>query len=337
MLYLDYSRKEGEWIPNPHGGRENLEAIALLREVNRRVYARHPGILMIAEESTAWPGVSRPVDVGGLGFGFKWNMGWMNDSLRYMAREPVHRSYHHDEMTFSIVYAWDENFLLPLSHDEVVHGKRSLLEKMPGDSWQRFANLRAYLAFMWGHPGKKLLFMGGEFAQRREWNHDRGLDWELLAQPEHRGVQQLVRDLNRVYRDCPALYEGDCEPGGFSWLQGDRRRDSVFAWLRRGPGGGSPVLVVANLTPQVHRGYCVGAPEPGWYEECINTDASDYGGSGQGNLGGASAEASPADGQPCSLRLTLPPLATLILAYRPGQEGPGQASPGQASPGREVP
>nr|WP_268939931.1 1,4-alpha-glucan branching protein GlgB [Parahaliea maris] len=317
MLYLDYSRREGEWIANLHGGRENLEAITLLKEVNRRIYARHPGVLMVAEESTAWPGVSQPVDSGGLGFGFKWNMGWMNDSLRYMERDPVHRRFHHDEMTFGIVYAWDENFVLPLSHDEVVHGKRSLLFKMPGDDWQQFANLRAFLAFMWGYPGKKLLFMGGEFAQRREWNHDRGLDWHLLEEPAHRGVQQLVRDLNAVYRSLAALHRHDCEDGGFNWLQANQRDLSVFAWLRWGGEGQPPVLVIANFTPRVHHGYCVGAPLSGWYEECINSDASAYGGSGQGNLGGAQTLPQPADGQPCSLQLTVPPLATLILVHRP--------------------
>ncbi len=322
MLYLDYSRKAGEWIPNREGGRENLDAIALLQEVNRRLYGLHPGILMVAEESTAWPGVSRPVHEGGLGFGFKWNMGWMNDSLRYIARDPVHRSFHHDEMTFGIVYAWDENFVLPLSHDEVVHGKRSLLEKMPGDDWQRFAGLRAYLAFMWAYPGKKLLFMGGEFAQRREWNHDRELDWALLGYDSHRGVQSLVRDLNRVYRALPALHRGDCEPGGFTWLQADRRDISLFAWLRHGSEGEAAVLVVVNFTPHLHANYTVGAPLPGWYEECINSDARDYGGSGQGNLGGVEARSEPADGQPCSLQLTVPPLAALVLAYRPDQEAP---------------
>ncbi|TDG16001.1 1,4-alpha-glucan branching protein GlgB [Seongchinamella unica] len=323
MLYLDYSREEGEWIPNPHGGRENLEAIHLLQSVNRRVYARHPGIMMIAEESTAWPGVSRPVDSGGLGFGFKWNMGWMNDSLRYMARDPIHRQHHHDEMTFSIVYAWDENFVLPLSHDEVVHGKGSMIEKMPGDEWQKFANLRAYLAFMWTHPGKKLLFMGIEIGQRREWNHDRGLDWQLLDQPQHRGVQWLVRDLNRVYVEQPALHQRDCEAGGFEWLQHDRRELSLFAWLRRGHEGAPPVVVIANLTPQPQLGYRVGVPAPGWYEECINTDASEYGGSGAGNQGGVVASDCPCDGLPCSLQLTVPPLATLVLVHRPEKIGQG--------------
>ncbi len=314
MLYLDYSRKPGEWLPNVRGGRENLEAIGFLQRVNERVHARHPGVMMVAEESTAWPGVSRPVDAGGLGFGFKWNMGWMNDSLRYIARDPIHRGYHHDELTFGLVYAWQENFILCLSHDEVVHGKGSLLNKMPGDEWQQFANLRAYLGFMWGHPGKKLLFMGGEFGQRREWNHDRGLDWELLQQPLHRGLQSLVRDLNRLYRLLPALHELDCEPGGFQWLQADRRDISVFAWLRRGERPRDRVLVLVNLTPGVHHGYRVGVPEAGWYRERLNTDAREYGGSGQGNLGGVEASPGPWDGQPCSLLLTLPPLATVILS-----------------------
>lgn len=321
MLYLDYSRKSGEWLPNEHGGRENLEAINLLQLVNERVHARHPGVMMVAEESTAWPGVSRPVHDGGLGFGFKWNMGWMNDSLRYMARDPIHRRYHHDELTFSMVYAWDENFVLCLSHDEVVHGKGALLDKMPGDEWQQFANLRAYLGFMWGHPGKKLLFMGCEFAQRREWNHDRGLDWELLEQAPHRGMQRLVGDLNALYRSLPALYEKDCEPGGFQWLQADRRAVSVYAWLRWGRAHGPRVLVVSNLTPQVHHRYRIGVPDPGWYRECINTDAREYGGSGQGNLGGVEAQAGACDGQPWTLTLTLPPLATIMLLLDSAESG----------------
>ncbi len=277
---------------------------------------------MVAEESTAWPGVSRPVHDGGLGFGFKWNMGWMNDSLRYMARDPIHRRYHHDELTFSMVYAWDENFVLCLSHDEVVHGKGALLGKMPGDEWQRFANLRAYLGFMWGHPGKKLLFMGNEFAQCREWNHDRGLDWALLEQAPHRGMQRLVGDLNRLYRNVPALYEKDCEPGGFQWLQADRKAVSVYAWLRWGHAQRPRLLVISNFTPQVHHRYRVGVPDPGWYRECINTDAHHYGGSGQGNLGGVEAVPGACDGYPWTLTLTVPPLATLMLLLddtEPGQ------------------
>ncbi|HEY7776865.1 MAG TPA: 1,4-alpha-glucan branching protein GlgB [Kineobactrum sp.] len=315
MLYLDYSRQPGAWLPNVHGGRENLEAIELIQRVNERVHARYPGVMMVAEESTAWPGVSRPVANGGLGFGFKWNMGWMNDSLRYMAREPVHRCYHHDELTFSLVYAWDENFILCLSHDEVVHGKRSLLNKMPGDDWQQFANLRAYLGFMWGHPGKKLLFMGDEFAQRREWHHDRQLDWGLLQHSSHNGVARLVRDLNRLYYATPALYEIDYEPTGFKWVQHDRRQISVYAWLRFAVDASQHLLVIANMTPQLHRQYRVGVPESGWYRECMNTDATEYWGSGQGNMGGVVAVAEPCDGQPCSVLLTLPPLATVMLVF----------------------
>ncbi len=314
MLYLDYSREEGQWLPNEHGGRENLDAIGFLQAVNARVYHNHPGIMMVAEESTAWPGVSRPVASGGLGFGYKWNLGWMNDTLRYMARDPLYRQYHHDEMTFAIVYAWHENFILPISHDEVVHGKGSLLGKMPGDEWQQFANLRAYLGFMWGHPGKKLLFMGCEFGQRREWNHDTSLDWHELKLAPHLGVQALVRDLNRVYRGTPALYQGDASPAGFQWLQVANRRQSIFAWLRRGEGD-NLVVVVVNMTPQTHSQYRLGVPRPGWYRECVNTDAQVYGGSGQGNGGGVTAGCEGWDDQPCSLYLRLPPLATLILEH----------------------
>ena len=313
MLYLDYSREAGEWLPNEQGGRENLEAMALLRTVNQRVEANFPGVLMIAEESTAWPGVTRPVADGGLGFSYKWNMGWMNDSLRYIERDPIHRRYHHDEMTFSIVYAYSENFILPLSHDEVVHGKRSLLEKMPGDDWQKFANLRAFLAYMWGHPGKKLLFMGSEFAQRREWNHDRELDWELLDQPLHQGLQSLVRDLNHLYRDVAALYGADCSPEGFEWVQADNRHQSVFAWLRRHHDTGSTALVVSNLTPGVHYNYQVGVPAAGRYVERLNSDSELYGGGNVGNVGGLLAEAQACNGQAFTLTMTLPPLATLIF------------------------
>jgi 1,4-alpha-glucan branching enzyme len=315
MLYLDYSRKQGEWLPNRHGGRENLEAIALLQDVNIRVHDRHPGVLMIAEESTAWPGVSEPVYNGGLGFGFKWNMGWMNDSLRYMQRDPVHRHYHGNDMSFSIVYAWSEKYILPLSHDEVVHGKRSLIDKMPGDEWRQFANLRAYLGFMWAHPGKKLLFMGGEFAQRREWNHDVSLDWHLLDHAPHAGLQRLVRDLNRLYRETPAMYRLDASPAGFEWLQHDPEGRSVFAWLRKG-GEGEPVVVaISNLTPKTWHDYRLGVPRTGSYRERLNTDAADYGGSGQGNLGAAVAEDRGHDGQPASVRITLPPLATVLFEF----------------------
>ena len=314
MLYLDYSRNHGEWMPNVHGGRENLEVISLLQMVNTRVHARHPGVLMIAEESTAWPGVSEPVDNGGLGFGFKWNMGWMNDSLQFMKRDPVYRQYHGNEMTFSIVYAWSEKYILPLSHDEVVHGKRSLIEKMPGDEWQQFANLRAYLGFMWAHPGKKLLFMGAEFAQRREWNHDVSLDWHLLEFAPHAGIRQLVRDLNRLYRQTPALYQLDASPQGFEWLQQDARQ-SIFAWLRRGHDAERFIIVISNLTPQTHHDYLIGVPRAGHYRECLNTDAGDYGGSGHGNLGSVVAEVRTHDGRPASLSITLPPLATVIFEF----------------------
>jgi 1,4-alpha-glucan branching enzyme len=312
MLYLDYSRQPGEWIANIHGGRENLEAIELIREVNRLVQERCPGRLTIAEESTAWPGVSRPVEDGGLGFSFKWNMGWMHDTLEYMRKDPVYRRHHHHQMTFGIHYAFSENFVLPLSHDEVVHGKGSLLGKMPGDRWQRFANLRAYFGFMWTHPGKKLLFMGGEFGQEREWNHDRSLDWHLLASPEHAGLQRLVRDLNHYYRQQPALHELDCDPAGFAWIEGGDSGNSVFSFERRSAGG-QVVVVVCNMTPVVRQDYGIGVPRAGVWRERINTDASAYGGANIGNGGILHAEATPMHGRPASLRLTLPPLATLVL------------------------
>ncbi|HEY4249752.1 MAG TPA: 1,4-alpha-glucan branching protein GlgB [Roseomonas sp.] len=312
MLYRDYSRGAGQWIPNRHGGRENLEAVDFLREVNTVVAQRCPGAVMIAEESTAWPGVTAPVSEGGLGFAFKWNMGWMHDSLEYMKNDPVHRRWHHDAMTFSLVYAWSERFILPLSHDEVVHGKASLLGRMPGDDWRRFANLRAYYGFMWGHPGKKLLFMGGEFAQPGEWNHDVALPWALLDDARHRGVQRLVADLNALYRAEPALHRLDADPAGFRWVIGDDRAQSVFAWLRQADGA-PPVLVVANLTPEPRRGYRVGVPASGGWREVLNTDATTYGGSGLGNAGRAWADAVPEHGQPASLSLTLPPLATIML------------------------
>ena len=313
MLYLDYSRGEGEWLPNQHGGRENLEAIELLRKVNSSVYRNHPGIMMIAEESTTWSGVSRPVDEGGLGFGYKWNMGWMNDSLRYMARDPIHRKHHHHELTFGILYAWSEKFVLALSHDEVVHGKASLLQKMPGDDWRKFANLRAYYGFMWAQPGKKLLFMGGEFGQRREWDHDTSLDWHLLEDSRHRGVLQLVRDLNFLYRRTPALFARDISPEGFQWVQADSGEWSVYAWLRRGDD--DVLLAVSNMTPECRHDYRIGVPAPGRYQECLNTDAEVYGGSGQGNGGGVWSEESPWDGLPHSLTVTLPPLATVLFLH----------------------
>ncbi len=321
MLYLDYSRKSGEWVPNVHGGRENLEAIEFLRGMNTRVYGAFPGAVTVAEESTAWPQVSQPVETGGLGFGYKWNMGWMHDTLAYMAHEPIHRRYHHSALTFGLVYAFSENFILPLSHDEVVHGKGSLLGKMPGDRWQKFANLRAYLAFMWTHPGKKLLFMGGEFGQEREWNHDHSLDWHLLAQAEHRGVQDLVRDLNRLYRQMPALHQLDCDPAGFQWIEASDADRSVLAFLRKGEGDAPPVLVVCNFTPNVRQDHRLGVPAGGDWAERLNTDAAGYGGSNVGNSGRVAAEDTPSHGQPHSLRLTLPPLATIVLA--PAAPGSG--------------
>jgi 1,4-alpha-glucan branching enzyme len=314
MLYLDYSREPGEWVPNRHGGRENLDAIEFLQGANRLVEARVPGATTMAEESTAWPDVSRPVDEDGLGFGFKWNMGWMHDTLAYMARDPIHRKHHHHEMTFGIHYAFSESFVLPLSHDEVVHGKGSLLNKMPGDRWQRLANLRAYLGFMWGHPGKKLLFMGGEFGQEREWNHDAALDWHLLDDPAHDGIRRLVRDLNALYRQEGALHEADCAPGGFDWIVGGDAERNVFSFVRRGRDGTPPVVVIANMAPVVREGYRLGMPSAGVWLERLNTDAADYGGSGAGNGGRVMAGGEGMHGLAASATLTLPPLATLFLA-----------------------
>jgi 1,4-alpha-glucan branching enzyme len=309
MLYRDYSRKAGEWIPNAQGGRENWEAVEFLRAMNRAVYGATPGFMTIAEESTSWPGVSLPAHEGGsptnLGFGFKWNMGFMHDTLAYMAREPVHRRWHHHDITFGLTYAWSENFVLPLSHDEVVHGKGSLLAKMSGDDWQKFANLRAYYAMMWGYPGKKLLFMGQEFAQRREWSEDRGLDWDLLGAPAHQGVQQLLRDLNRLYRSRPALHARDCEGEGFAWLVVDDAENSVFAWQRQAPGA-APVVVVSNMTPSPRHNYRLPLPQDGRWREVLNSDAAVYGGSGMGNGGLVEAQGGAA-------HVTLPPLATLML------------------------
>lgn len=314
MLYLDYSRQPGEWIPNVHGGRENLEAIHFLQRLNELAYGEQPGTMTIAEESTAWPGVSRPVYLGGLGFGFKWNMGWMHDTLRYMSKEPVHRKHHMNDLTFGLVYAWSENFVLPISHDEVVHGKGSLINKMPGDAWQKAANLRAYLAFMWTYPGKKLLFMGCEFGQWREWNHDASLDWHLLDEgPFHRGLRSLVRDLNHLYRELPALHELDCEPGGFEWIDCTDIEHSVIAWLRRGRDPWRHTVTVCNFTPVPREGYRIGVPHNGLYRERVNTDAGEYGGSGVGNGGLVHAEPVPCHGRPASVCLTLPPLATLVL------------------------
>ena len=307
MLYRDYSRKAGEWIPNEQGGRENWEAVEFLRTMNKALYGSHAGIVTIAEESTSWPGVSKPVHEGGLGFGFKWNMGFMHDTLQYMARDPVHRKYHHAEITFGLVYAFSENFVLPLSHDEVVHGKGSLLGKMSGDDWQKFANLRAYYGLMWGYPGKKLLFMGQEFAQRREWSEERALDWDLLDAPAHAGVHRLVRDLNSLYRAKPALHARDCEAEGFEWLVVDDAAASVFAWLRKAPGA-PPIAVISNMTPALHGHYRLPLPRDGQWREVLNSDAEVYGGSGKGNLGEITAK----DG---AAHVVLPPLATLMFEF----------------------
>jgi len=312
MLYRDYSRSAGEWIPNRYGGRENLEAVDFVREANAVVADYCPGAMMIAEESTAWPGVSKPTSEGGLGFTFKWNMGWMHDTLGYMKCDPIYRPWHHNEMTFGLVYAWSENFILPLSHDEVVYGKGSLLGRMPGDPWQRFANLRAYLGFMWAHPGKKLLFMGGEVAQYSEWNHDASIEWHLLDDPAHRGLQRLVADLNATLRAHPALFRFDGRPEGFRWVVGDDHAQSVFAWLRLADGE-KPVLAVVNMTPMPRHGYRIGVPEGGVWREILNTDATDYSGSGMGNAGRVHADAVASHDMPASLSLTLPPLATMLL------------------------
>ncbi len=319
MLYRDYSRKHGEWIPNVHGGRENLEAISFLQRLNEVVGSERPQAITLAEESTAFAAVSRPTYAGGLGFHYKWNMGWMHDTLAYMAREPIYRSHHQGELSFGLVYAFNENFVLPLSHDEVVHGKGSLITKMPGDPWQKFANLRAYYGFMWGHPGKKLLFMGGEFAQHREWNHDSSLDWHLLepgADPAHAGVMALVRDLNALYQALPALHQRDFTANGFSWVSHDDAAHSVLAFVRHGDGDAHPVLVVCNFTPAVRPHYRLGVPRSGTWAERLNTDSAHYGGSNVGlALGAAQTEAVPAHGHPQSIAITLPPLACVFLEW----------------------
>ncbi len=316
MLYLDYSREQGEWVPNRFGGNENLEAIDFLRRMNTLVYQEHPGAMTIAEESTSWPMVSRPVHLGGLGFGYKWNMGWMHDTLRYMSKEPIHRRYHHDDLTFGLLYAFHENFVLPLSHDEVVHGKRSILGRMPGDDWQRFANLRAYYSFMWTQPGKKLLFMGGEFGQFHEWNNDASLDWHLLDHKSHQGVQQLIRDLNRLYRAEPALHQLDSDPHGFAWIDCNDRDNSVISWVRRAQDPQDFMVAVSNFTPLVRENYRMGVPGPGHYAEVLNTDSEWYGGSNVHNNGGVEAEQVECHGHPWSVCLTLPPLATVLLKPR---------------------
>ena len=321
MLYLDYSRQPGEWTPNVFGGNQNLEAVAFLQEVNATCYRRSPGITMVAEESTAWPGVSRPVYLGGLGFGMKWNMGWMHDTLGYLARDPVFRHYHHNELTFSLVYAFSENFVLPLSHDEVVHGKGSLLGKMPGDDWRRFAGLRTLLAYMWTHPGKQLLFMGSEFGQGSEWSAERGLDWWVLDDEMHAGVQRLVQDMNGIYRDCPALWELDNSPEGFSWIDANDAAGNTLSFLRLSPGG-DMLACVANFSGSPHHGYRLGLPSAGRWREVINTDAGIYGGSGVGNLGVIEATDEPWHGRPASATISLPPLGVLWLAPQDAAEAP---------------
>jgi len=315
MLYLDYGRREGEWMPNRYGGKENIEAIEFLRAVNEHVYGAFPDVMMIAEESTAWPQVSRPLYVGGLGFGFKWNMGWMHDMLSYMSQDPVFRSYHHNEITFSLLYAFTENFVLPYSHDEVVYGKGSMLRKMPGDDWQKFANLRLLYGFMFGHPGKKLLFMGSEFGQWSEWNHETSLDWHLLETPLHAALQRWVRDLNTFYRGQGALHELDFDSGGFAWIDCTDFQRSVISFLRRGRNPANQLLFVCNFTPVVRQNYRVGVPQSGLWKELLNSDAPLYGGSGHGNFGGIEAVPLPVHGQPFSLSMTLPPLGMLVYQH----------------------
>jgi 1,4-alpha-glucan branching enzyme len=318
MLYLDYSREEGQWIPNQYGGRENLEAISFIKEFNEQVHLQHPGTLTVAEESTAWGGVSRPTYLGGLGFSLKWNMGWMNDTLRYMRHEPIHRRYHHDELTFSLIYAFTENFALPFSHDEVVHGKGSLLDQMPGDLWQRFANLRLLYGYQWTHPGKKLQFMGGEIAQWYEWDCENELQWDLLQWELHQGIQKLVSDLNALYRREPALYQVDFEWQGFEWIDSHNYNDSVLVYLRRAADPEDYVFVACNFTPVVRHNYHLGVPEAGWYEEIFNTDSKFYGGSNVGNFPGVEAKPSESHGRPYSIEITLPPLAVVVLKPRRG-------------------
>ncbi len=313
MLYLDYARKPGEWIPNEYGGKENIAAISFLRRLNEAIYRDHPDTQTIAEESTAWPMVSRPTNVGGLGFGFKWNMGWMHDTLAYASRDPVFRKYYHNQLTFSIWYAFTENYVLPLSHDEVVHGKASLLGKMSGDDWQKFANLRLLLGYQYGHPGKKLLFMGGEFGQWREWNHDRSLDWHLLEHEPHRGLQHWVRDLNRLYRDEPALYELDRESNGFEWIDFHDTEHSVISFARKGMSTNDCIVAVCNFTPVQRSNYRIGVPNAGFWREVLNSDAREYGGDGRGNFGGVEAAPIPSHARYASVALTLPPLAILFL------------------------
>ena len=313
MLYLDYSRREGEWVPNEYGGRENLEAISLIRELNEAIYGNHHDVQTIAEESTAWPGVTRPTFAGGLGFGMKWNMGWMHDTLEYFSKDPIHRKYHHSQLTFGLWYAFSENFMLPLSHDEVVHGKGSLLARMPADEWQKFANLRLLLAYMYGHPGNKLLFMGSEFAQWNEWDHEKSLDWHLLDYPYHQGVKKLTRELNSLYRVEPALNELSFDSSGFEWIDFSDWEQSVVGFLRKSKNAEEVILVVCNFTPLTRTNYRLGVPRDGFWKEILNTDAKEYGGSGHGNLGGIEATPMPLHGREQSLPLTLPPLGALYF------------------------
>ncbi len=324
MLYLDYSRKEGEWIPNIHGGRENLEAVAFLQRFNEELYARFPGTFSVAEESTSWPGVSKPTSDGGLGFGYKWNMGWMNDSLQYMQREPIHRQHHHNELSFGLVYAFDENFILPISHDEVVHGKGSMIAKMSGDAWQQFANLRAYYGFMWAHPGKKLLFMGCEFAQGKEWDHDQALDWHQLDIHWHSGIQKFIKDLNQVYQQTPALYQKDCQPEGFCWLDHQNAEQSVYSFIRYGNERNQPVIVLCNFTAKTQQNFALGVPVAGEYQEIINSDDEKYSGSGQGNKQGNQqaiiSQHQTWQQQPHKILVTVPPLSTVIFSLAQGSQ-----------------
>jgi 1,4-alpha-glucan branching enzyme len=320
MLYLDYSRQKSEWIPNPYGGRENLEAIGFLRRFNAEVYTNYPGVQTHAEESTAWPMVSRPTYIGGLGFGMKWDMGWMHDTLDYMSKDPIHRKYHHNRLTFRLLYAFHENFVLPLSHDEVVHGKGSLLGKMPGNEWQKFANLRLLFAYMYAQPGKKLLFMGGEFGQWREWNHEESLEWHLLDYPLHAGLRHFFEELNRIYRGEPALYELDFEPAGFEWIDCNDGENSILGLVRRSRLRDEMVVIVCNFTPVPRFNYRIGAPFGGYWREIFNSDARDYGGSGHGNMGGIEAAPIPCHGRPHSLNLTVPPLGAVFFKNDGGQK-----------------
>jgi 1,4-alpha-glucan branching enzyme len=313
MLYLDYSRKEGEWIPNQYGGRENLEAISFLKHLNEVVYSQYPDVQTIAEESTAWPMVTRPTYVGGLGFGLKWNMGWMHDTLEYISKNPIHRRYHQDELTFSIWYSFYENFMLPLSHDEVVHGKGALFGKMPGDDWQKFANLRLLLGYMFGHPGKKILFMGDEIGQWREWRHEESIEWHALNYSTHQGVQKWVKDLNHIYRTEPVLYEAEFDRAGFEWVDFSDWENSIISFIRKAGSSQDQILVVCNFTPVPRHNYRVGVPLTGFWEEFLNSDAGVYGGGGVGNLGGVEAQPISMHGRPYSLSLTLPPLGVLFF------------------------